>query len=462
MESTLATVFKAYDIRGLAPEQIDAKFARRLGATLIATHAPKRVMVGRDMRTTSSVLETALIDGLTSGGAEVVRIGLCSTPMFNVLIGLGNGSFDLGVMITASHNPGKYNGFKISLGDCTPVGEGSGMEQIRDAFLADAPAASTKKGSVTDDPTALDRYLDHIVLLAKLPSEMPKMKIAIDAGNGMAGSVLPRLLQRLPWIEAVSLYFDPDGSFPNHEANPIKLETLADVIRVVNDDACALGVAFDGDADRVGFIDETGTPIPGDLLTALFAQEMLRDTPGGLIAYDVRSSWTVPEAVAEAGGRSEMCKVGHANIKKLMKERGGLFSGELSMHFYFSQLWNCESGDLGMLLLLRRMAREKQTLSALWSGLKRYAHSPEINFDVKDKNALIRKIEDAYAKRASSVSHIDGIRVEFRDATHPESDWWFSIRASNTEPLLRLNVEARTAAEMDKHVQELTTMIRNG
>lgn len=459
---SLASVFKAYDIRGLSPEEIDAAFALRLGKTVAAHFGPKRVLVGRDMRTTSFPLESALIEGLTSFGVDVVRIGLCSTPMFNILLGLANGSFDLGVMITASHNPGKYNGFKIAKGDCLPVGEGSGMEELRDAFLAGTEEASGRAGTVTDDPGALDRYLDHVVSLAHLPSDMPKTKVAIDAGNGMGGAVLPRLLARLPWIEAVPLYFEPDGTFPNHEANPLKTETLKDLIDTIRREGCALGVAFDGDADRVGFVDETGTPIPGDLLTAFLAQAILRDHPGGLVHYDVRSSWAVSEAVAAAGGKSAMCKVGHANIKKLMRETGAVFAGELSMHFYFRDLWNCESGDLAMLLMLRRMAEVKTPLSEAWKPLRRYVQSGEINFEVKDKAGTISRLEEAYGPKATQRYDIDGIRLEFRDPAAPGEDWWMSVRASNTEPLLRLNVEARTPEVLNARVSEVSKAIKEG
>lgn len=457
---TPASVFKAYDIRGLSPEEIDAAFALRLGKTVAAHFGPKRVLVGRDMRTTSFPLESALIEGLTSSGVDVVRIGLCSTPMFNILLGLANGAFDLGVMITASHNPGKYNGFKIAKGDCLPVGEGNGMEELRDAFLEGVEKPSDRAGTVTDDPGALDRYLDHVVDLARLPADMPKMKVAIDAGNGMAGAVLPRLLARLPWLEAVPLYFEPDGTFPNHEANPLKTETLKDLVAAVGREGCVLGVAFDGDADRVGFVDEKGVPIPGDLLTAFLAQAILRDHPGGLVHYDVRSSWAVSEAVAAAGGTSAMCKVGHANIKKLMRETGAVFAGELSMHFYFSDLWNCESGDLAMLLMLRRMAEEKKPLSEVWEPLRQYVQSGEINFEVRDKAGVIARLKAAYAPSASLVNDIDGIRMEFRNPSDPSGDWWFNVRASNTEPLLRLNLEARTSEVLEARIAELSNAIK--
>jgi len=460
-DSQLASVFKAYDIRGLSPEQIDASFARRLGKAIAVQFSPKKVMVGRDMRLTSSVLENALIDGLTSSGISVTRIGLCSTPMFNVLIGLAQNGFDMGVMVTASHNPGKYNGFKIAKGDCQPVGEGSGMEELRDAFLASKEFSSAHVGTVADDPTALDRYIDHIVKLAGLPADMPQLKVAIDAGNGMAGAVLPRLLSRLPWIEAVPLFFDPDGTFPNHEANPLKRETLDQLIDAVKRNGCDVGVAFDGDADRVGFVDEQGVALSGDLLTAFLAQEILRTQPGGLIDYDIRSSWAVPEAVEAVGGTSAMCKVGHANIKRLMREDGAVFAGEVSMHFYFRELWNCESGDLAMLLILRCLARQSRPFSELWKSLQKYAHSDELNFEVEDKAGVINRLKETYGPHATSSSELDGIRLEFRDPSDKTKDWWFNVRASNTEPLLRLNVEAANSEALAVRVDELTRAIRS-
>ena len=463
-DQELAQTFKAYDIRGLSPTEIDATYARRLGTAVALKFKPKRVMVGWDIRTTSAELEGALVESLVSSGIDVVRIGLCSTPMFNILLGLADGSFDLGVMVTASHNPGKYNGFKVTLGDCSPVGQGSGMEELRDIFLgideswAKEGAPINCRGTVTEDPSALDRYLDYVISLAHLPADMPKMKVAIDAGNGMAGAVVPRLLEKLPWIEATELYFTPDGTFPNHEANPLKHETLNELIKTVKEQGCALGVAFDGDADRVGFVDEHGEQIPGDLLTGLLSQSVLLEHPDALVLYDVRSSWSVPEAIEEAGGHSEMCKVGHANIKRLMREKLATFAGELSMHFYFKQLWNCESGDFAMLLLLRRLAEEGKSLSSLWKPLLRYAKSEEINFTVKDAPAVMKQLEDAYAPSASTVSHTDGVRLEFV-SPEGEREWWFNVRASNTEPLLRLNLEARTPEMLQEKLKELSARI---
>lgn len=462
-DSALAACFKSYDIRGSAPEQINAAFARRLSYALVAHLQPKTVLVGRDMRTTSFALESALVDGLASSGVDVVRIGMCSTPMFNVLIGLSDGAFELGVMVTASHNPGRYNGFKLTRGDCMPIGSGSGMEEIREKFFrqdVERKREDKHMGSITDDSTALDTYVNHILSLVQFPSDVQRMKIAIDAGNGMAGAVLPRLLSRLPWLEVLPLYFTLDGTFPNHEANPLKRETLVRLCQIVRDEACVMGIAYDGDADRVGFVDETGTPIPGDVMTALLAQEFLREHTGGRVLYDIRSSWSVPETITAAGGVSEMTKVGHANIKRHMRETGAIFGGELSMHFYFSQLWNCESGDLAMLLMLQRMARDPISLSRLRKSVQRYVHSGEVNFEVQDTQAVIDRVRERYLPQASSVSTLDGIRLEFRQEKSPSLDWWFNLRASNTEPLLRLNAEARTESALAERMSELSLVIQ--
>lgn len=462
MNYLIQHVFRAYDIRGLSPSELDENFARTLGRAMVKQFGPRKVLVGRDMRTTSLVLERGLIQGLTASGADVVRIGLCSTPMFNVSVGLGNGEYDMGVMVTASHNPGKYNGFKLVKGDASPIGQGSGMEELADTFyaLSETGAVNEKKGAVIDDPKALQRYVDHILKLAMLPTNMPKFKIAIDAGNGMAGVVLTELLSRLPWLEAVPLYFEPDGSFPNHEANPIKIETLNDLIEAVLRENCHLGIAFDGDADRIGMVDQNGKIVPGDLLTAIIGQEVLRASPGGLILYDVRSSWAVPEAISAAGGRSKMCRVGHAFIKRQMREDGASFAGEVSMHYYFRDLRYVESGDLVMLYVLKRLKRENARLSELWKPLAKYVHSGEINFEVADKQKALELIRVTYARSAAKYFDIDGLRMEFHDPTDAARDWWFNVRLSNTEPLLRLNLETKSQQFTAEKVAELSTLIK--
>jgi phosphomannomutase len=464
MDPSLASVFKAYDIRGRSPGQIDAQFAERLGCVLADLYHPKRVMIGRDMRSTSPELEAALVKGLTDQGADVVKIGLCSTPMFNVSVGLANGAYDLGVMITASHNPGEYNGIKLVDGNVFPIGEGSGMEQIRDRFLSDEPFASSKrKGSVEEDADALRAYLDRIFSLADV-SKIPVMKVAVDAGNGMAGVILPEFIKRIPQVTVLPLYWEPDGTFPNHEANPLKTETLADLSALVTKESCACGAAFDGDADRAGFVDENGAVVPGDFMTAVLAEALLRANPGALALYDLRCSWSVKEEIERAGGKADMMRVGHSFIKRRMRETGALFAGELSMHYYFKDLWGVESGDLAMLLLLIELAESGKKLSELWKPLKKYAYSGEINSKVRDADAVLARIEEAYASAVSSVSHLDGIRMEFgvsQDGTKEDDAWWFSVRRSNTEPLVRLIVEAVREDVMIAKRDELLALIRS-
>ncbi len=460
------SIFKAYDIRGRSPEDLDAADARRIGQAIASRFAPKRAVVGHDMRRTSPELEDALVDGLRSQGVGVVRIGLCSTPMFNYAIAEAAdtaNAYDLGVMVTASHNPAHDNGFKITLGDNLPVGTGSGMEEIRDLATSDVPMPdAATRGSVAEDSDLLDRYVEAMWELSGLQNDFSARggpasgwegwRISADAGNGMDGYVLPKLARKLRHADVRELYWQLDGTFPNHEANPLKRETLDDLIADVKKSGAQFGAAFDGDGDRVGFVDENGEPIPGDILTALFAREILKDKPGGLVLYDVRSSWSVREAIEEAGGTAKMCKVGHAYIKRQMREEGAVFAGELSMHFYFQDLKGCESGDLAMLLLIRMLQREGKPLSELWKPLRRYSHSGEINFTVADPKAKIEEIRSRYTVHGTRCTDIDGIRIEF-------DDWWFNLRASNTEPLIRLNLEAKDETTMNEKVAELSALI---
>lgn len=463
MPNELATVFKAYDIRGLSPEVLTAEFAERLGRAIVRHFKCAHVMVGRDMRQTSPELEAALVAGITSQGADVTRIGMCSTPMFNVCMGLAGGRYDFGAMITASHNPSEYNGIKMVDRDVYPIGEGSGMEALRDAYLSDDPFEdASKRGTVHEDPDALRAYLDKIVLQVDI-SEFQPMKVAIDAGNGMGGHVLPELIKRLPHMEVLPLFWEPDGSFPNHEANPLKTETLRTLSETVIKNHCCFGVAFDGDGDRVGFVDENGEPVPGDLMTALLARELLKDHPGSLILHDLRCSWSVDEEIRSEGGRTEMTRVGHAFIKRQLREHGALFGGELSMHYYFQSLWGVESSDLCMLYLMKLLAETDEPLSALWKPLKRYANSGEVNSEVQDKQAALERVRALYQPQATDISELDGIRMEFSvggDGSKNDRSWWFSLRASNTEPLIRLIVEAVKPEVMEAKRDELLSLIR--
>lgn len=447
------SIFKSYDIRALSPGEIEISDAERIGRALGSIYKPKRVIVGHDMRTTSQPLEEALIEGLRSQGADVIRVGLCSTPMFYFAMTEAQDSVDLGVMVTASHNPAEYNGFKMMRGNGLPIGQGSGMEEIRDLACAELPIPqATTIGDVSEDTNLLERYIEKMWTLSGLEGDFSHLRIAVDAGNGMNGHTLPKLLGRLHGARVEELYWDLDGRFPNHEANPVKTETLDELREVMKKYDCQVGFAFDGDGDRIGVVDEEGTPIPGDILGALLSQEILRDHPQATILYDLRSSSSLPELIESLGGTAKMCRVGHAHIKKQLIEEKAAFASELSMHFYFGDLRGSEATDLVLLLILKLMQREGKPLSQLWKPLKKYAHSGEINFKVADAQATIERIQEHFASKAKDIITIDGVRMNFEG-------WWFSVRASNTEPFLRLNLEAKTLEEMEAHKKELTELI---
>ena len=447
------TIFKAYDIRGLSPQELDASIAGRIGQAIGVLHKPKRVLVGHDMRETSAALEQALIEGLCSQGVDVVRIGLCSTPMFNFAIASAEGTYDLGVMITASHNPKEYNGMKLALKDNLPIGLGSGLDEIRDLVLSDTPLPSAKKqGKIGEDTSVLDRYTDAMWSASGLEGDFTGWRIAADCGNGMNGITMPKFKSKLSAGDIYPLFWELDGSFPNHEANPMKTETLKELREMVLRRECQFGVAFDGDGDRVGFVDEKGDAISGDILTALLAEDILREKPGATILYDGRSSRSVPETIERAGGKAVMLeKLGHSNIKRQMRETGAAFAGELSMHYYFDFLNGCEATDLIFLMMIKRIRREEKRLSAIWNPFKKYFHSGEINFVVKDASKIIKEVGKKFEGQENRTT-TDGLRIDF-------GSWWFSLRSSNTEPLLRLNLEAETELEMKEKVEELSRLV---
>lgn len=446
-------IFKAYDIRGLSPQELNGTDAKRIASALSVTLRPKQVVVGRDMRETSEALEAGVVEGFLALGVNVTKIGLCSTPLFNFAIGSATGKYDLGVMVTASHNPSEYNGLKITRGDNSPVGQGLGMEEVRDRAMSNNEFSPTvSQGKLTIDNSVLERYIDYVIAHAKLPKQTKSIRIAVDAGNGMQGYVMPALAKRLSDIHWESLYWDLDGRFPNHEANPLKTETLTALQQKVVQSECAFGAAFDGDGDRVGIVDEEGEVIPGSLLTALLAKEILRNEPGGHMLYDLRSSRSIAEIVGEAGGTSEMTRIGHAFIKSRMRETRAVFAGELSMHFYFKEFWNCEAGDYAMLLILRMILRENRPLSALWRPLLRYNHSGELNFRAADPGAVIEAVAKSFGDQKAEASRLDGLRLDF-------TDHWLSLRASNTEPVLRLNAETPTADETRLLVERVAALI---
>jgi len=449
MESTIpASIFKAYDIRGLSPGEMDSALARRLGSAFVRFTGARTIAVGRDMRETSLALTEALIAGIRSQGASVVDLGLVSTPIF--YFGVANyPEHDAGIMVTASHNPAKYNGFKLVRRGAVPIGAASGMWEFRDLVISKEEFLPRAEGELRTLNPRTD-YLQKIFSIVP-PKELAPFRIAVDTGNGMGGVIVPELFARLPG-ELFPLCLELDGTFPNHEANPLKTETLTDLRKEVAARSADLGVAFDGDADRVGFVDETGEPVPGDLMAALLAPRLLRTAPGAAVLYDVRSSWVVKEEILRVGGKPVVTPVGHGLVKGVMKETDAVFGSELSMHYYYRDFFTVESGDLTLLHLLALMTEHGRPLSELLRPLRRYVQSGELNFELKDKEGAVARIEERYASKAREIVRIDGLRMEF-------DDWWFSVRLSNTEPLLRLNLEAKERGVMDARKEELTALI---
>jgi len=443
------SIFKAYDIRGLYPQEIDDDAAYRIARAYVSILKCKRVVVGHDMRESAAPFSAATIRGLIDQGADVVPVGLTSTPMYYFAVNYLKG--DAGVMCSASHNPAEYNGYKMTGPGAIPSIALVDNDTLYKAACAGEFEDPAKKGTLLDKVEILDPYTDAVLDTAGIHS-FGDLKIVVDCGNGMGGHILPALFPKVG-NEPVRLYWRLDGSFPNHEANPLKTETLLALRDRVVDEQADLGVAFDGDGDRVAFVDEKGQVIPGDFVTALIAREMLKKKPGAEILYDLRSSWVVPEEIEKAGGKAIECRVGHGLIKKQMREEGGYFAGELSSHYYFRDFFITDNGDLAMLNIVKLLLAEGKPMSEIVAPLHRYFHSGEINSEVKDIPAVLARLKAEYGPCAKRVTEIDGYKAEF-------DDWWFNVRPSNTEPLIRLNLEAKTREKMEEKVEELLKEIR--
>jgi phosphomannomutase len=432
------SIFKAYDIRGLVPEQLDAELAYGIGRATAKYLGGETLVVGWDARTSADAFSEAVLRAVADEGVNVIALGPVATPM--LYFAVEEHAAAGGIMITASHNPGQYNGFKICREHAIPVGGASGLKEIEQLVpeRSNAPVAASRGGVTQVDIT--EDYVRHV---KKVGGDCPKLRVAMDCGNGMAAAGLETLLKDLP-LEVERLYFEPDGSFPNHEADPLKEENLADVIAAVKRIGADFGVAFDGDGDRAVFVDEAGRPISSDLVTALLAGPLLEKNPGATVLYDLRSSRATAEAIREKGGVAEMCRVGHSFVKAHMRENGAIFGGELSGHFYFRFSDNliADDGIAAFVAMLQLLASEQKPMSELVAPLRRYVASGEINSRVTDTDAVIAAIEAEYAEGAE-VSHLDGLLVQF-------SDWWFNLRPSNTEPVIRLNLEAGTVEEMEQ------------
>ena len=450
-------VFHAYDIRGLAETELSADLAEAVGRGFVeflkekkVKLARRKIVVGRDMRLSSPELETALIRGLTSAGAEVVKIGLASTPLFNFACA-HYPEHAGGIMVTASHNPGGYNGFKLTLENGLPIGQSSGMDQLRDLVLANKFSNATTPGQVTEQDVLPD-YLERLFSLVP-PAGIKPLKIVVDAGNGMAKVTVPEMLKKLP-VQAEYLYLEPDGNFPNHEANPLKVETLKNLQAKVVATGADFGLALDGDCDRLGLVDETGEIVEASYVGALVGLEVLKKHPGSLMLYDLRSSAIVAEIWEANGASTKKCIVGHANIKKAMKDTGASFASELSEHLYFQDMYDVESSDLALLYFCQLLSESGKKLSALVKPLKKYWHSGEINFKTAAKEEVFQALEEKYGQEAVETSKMDGLWLGF--------DWgWFNVRASNTEPVLRLNLEAKTKETMQAKLEEITKLINS-
>jgi len=442
-------IFKAYDIRGLYPQEIDDDVAYRIARAFVTAIGCKRVVVGHDMRESAETFEAATIRGLVDQGADVIPIGLTSTPMYYFAVNHLDG--DAGVMCTASHNPAEYNGYKMTVEKAIPSIARVSNETLYEMACKGEFPEPEKKGTVHETVNVLDAYAEAVLNAAGIRS-FGDLKIVVDCGNGMGGYVLPAIFSKVG-NTPIRLYWRQDGRFPNHEANPLKTETLLALQDRVVDECADIGVAFDGDGDRVAFVDEKGNIIPGDFVTALIAREMLRDKPGAEILYDLRSSWVVPEEIKAAGGKPIECRVGHGLIKKQLREEGGYFAGELSSHYYFTNFYTTDNGDLAMLNMIKLLLSERKPLSEIVAPLRRYYHSGEINSEVRDIPAVLKRLEEKYGPMAKRTTHLDGYKAEF-------DDWWFNVRPSNTEPLIRLNLEAKTKEKMEEKVAELLEEIR--
>lgn len=446
--STAAGLFKTYDVRGIAPEELSPELAYRTGRALVTELRVDAVAVGRDMRTTGPLLSASLIDGIRDQGADVTDLGLVSTDA--LYFAVGKYGFPAGVMITASHNPPEYNGFKICREGARAVSFDDGIKQIRDRVVAnDFPAMADKRGDLMEKDV-LEAYADHVLGLVDVSAIKP-LKIAIDAGNGMAGKTVPVVFKSLP-VEILPLYFELDGTFPNHLANPIEPENVRDLQKAVLDNDCDMGIAFDGDADRMFLIDEQGRAVGGDMVTAMVAIALLKEHPGSAICYNLICSRSVPEAIEKSGGRPVRTPVGHSLIKKIMREEDAIFGGEHSGHFYFRDNWYADSGVIAALTVLQLVSEQDKPLSEVLGPLDTRFRSGEINMRVADSRSAMAKVEERFEKEGGSVDHLDGVTVEF-----PE--WWFSLRASNTEPLLRLNVEADSPELLATKTAEVRSLI---
>ncbi len=444
-------VIKAYDVRGLVGEEIDEALTADIGAAfarLMRAEGARQVVIGHDMRDSSPSLAAAFAKGVTGQGLDVVRIGLASTDQLYFAAGLLDCP---GAMFTASHNPAAYNGIKLCRAAAKPVGADTGLNAIRDDLIGSAPGYDGQPGTIADK----DVLGDYGVFLRSLVNTagLRPLRVAVDAGNGMAGHTTPAVLGAIDSITLLPLYFELDGSFPNHEANPLDPANLVDLQAYVRDTGADIGLAFDGDADRCFVVDERGEPVSPSTVTGLVAARELNREIGGTVIHNVITSRAVPELVVERGGTPLRSRVGHSYIKALMADTGAIFGGEHSAHYYFRDFWGADSGMLAALHVLAALGEQRRPLSELTADYQRYESSGEINFTVADASACVEAVLKSFGSRIQSIDHLDGVTVDLGD------DSWFNLRSSNTEPLLRLNVEARSVEDVDAVVAQVSAEI---
>ena len=444
----ISSIFKAYDVRGKVGSELTPAVSNAIGKAF-ADWLPNagKIAVGRDMRPDSAELANALIDGLRLQGRNVVDIGEVTSDMIYFAVG----HYDLagGAMVTASHNPGIYNGIKLCREAARPVGLESGLDIIRDNVLSSTFKPAADNAGTVENLDCVEDWVTHTMSFID-PSKLKPLRLAVDAGNGMAGKIFPELEPYVPW-EITEMYFELDGTFPNHEANPLKFETLADLIQEINRNKLDGGIAFDGDGDRAFLVDETGQVLTGGVMSAMIADYFLKLEPGASIIYDARNSRSVPKVVEQAGGKAVITKVGHANIKQVMREKDAPFGGEASGHFYFRNNWFADSGLIAAVIGIYVATLSGKKLSELRDYYTFFAALPETNFVIEDKEAVIQRIAAAFPDAQTST--LDGLTLDLGN------DAWLNVRASNTEPVLRLNAEAKTQAELDQLVAKVTNLI---
>ena len=448
MPRDLGPIFKAYDVRGVVPDQLDEDAARRIGEAFAEWAGAEAIAVGRDCRLSSPALAGALTEGVTSRGVDVWDLGLVSTD----LLYFASGDLDVpGVSVTASHNPPQYNGLKFCRAGAAPVGEDTGLGEIRSLAERDGGGPTAVKPGRVAERDMLDRFVEHVMTFVDADSMVP-LTVATDTANGMGGLVVPAVMDRLP-VKLIALYQDLDGTFPNHPADPINPENQVDLKRAVMENQADVGLAFDGDADRVFLVDEHAEGVSGSLVTALVARAILEKEPGATILHNLICSWVVPEVIKESGGVPVRTRVGHSFMKQVMAETGAAFGGEHSGHYYFRDNYRADSGLIAAVIVLGQMSKAGRPLSELLEPFKRYFASGEINSRVDAAAATMERLAAYY--RDGKQDRLDGLTVEF-------PDWWFNARPSNTEPLLRLNVEARRADLLAEKTDELLALIREG